>query len=575
MRRSARFAPLLLLAVLVGCAADTDEGVTSDEAALTEGSAEARAVLSLVNDTTVTAGELVREARITSPVGRDIVARRDGPDGQPGTDDDDPFETLREVDDVPGVGPATINRLLEYAKRKGLYQAGGATEAIFSPQPSDASHLVKVAREIDAAQGSIDIAMYSYSDAKIGEALGRAVARGVKVRFLFQDAPADARLPAASQPNSKSAKLEAIGVNVRFVNKIMHHKFMIVDGPRDDLQKAKTAHLVTGSANWSNSAATRYDENTIFLQNQEELALRFQREFDLMWSHSRDFAFADLPYELSSVAITDAAIPDSPNVGAYFTSSNFTVQGTTFSSTAANTVADALVAAIQGAQRSIKIASGHLRSRPVSEALIAKRRASPSVDIKVYLDGQEFIAKGTHDIQIADLERCLASATTDARRRACTDKGFLFGYQIGEAGIDVRYKYYAYRWSHGYAPQMHHKYMLVDGTTLFSGSYNLSDNAEHETFENMLVFKGAESAALVKAFDGNFEKIWKTGNDEGKLAALNARIDAGGDFPIVFDAMALTWTEVSALKQKIRTACPAVDSEAYRREPASHMSCRR
>ena len=574
-RVSIRLVPLLLMSLCAlgasACATDTqdDDSELGDDANLTEGSAEAKAVLALVNDRAVLADELLREARVTLTIGQAIVDRRNA----------DPFETLRELDDVAGVGPATINRLFEYAKRKGLFSPGGGagtSDVVFSPAPAESSHLTRIASEIDLATKSVDIAIYSYSDAKIGDALARAVVRGVKVRFVFNDAPADARLPVASQPGTKSFKLEQAGVNVRYINKIMHHKFMIVDGPRTDLAAAKTAHLVTGSANWSSSAATRFDENTLFLKNQEELVLRFQREFDNMWAHSRDFVGKDLPYELSTTNITDASIPDAPTKDVFFTSSNFAANGTTFSGTGANTVADALVAGINAATQSIHVASGHLRSRQVSEALIAKKAAVPALDVRVYLDGQEYIAKGTHQFQLDELQVCLTAAgASEAKKRSCLDKGFLFGYQIAEAGIDVRYKYYAYRWDHGYAPQMHHKFMVVDGATLFSGSYNLSDNAEHATFENMMVFKGAENAALVKAFDANFEKIWKTGRDENKLAALNTRIDQPGSFPIVFDSMALSWAEVNALKTKIRAACPAVDSPEYRSEPGSHMSCQR
>jgi phosphatidylserine/phosphatidylglycerophosphate/cardiolipin synthase-like enzyme len=120
---------------------------------------------------------------------------------------------------------------------------------------------------------------------------------------------------------------------------------------------------------------------------------------------------------------------------------------------------------------------------------------------------------------------------------------------------------------------MHHKFMAVDGTTLYSGSYNLSDNAEHDTFENMLVLKGAEHAALIASFEANFESIWKTGRDTDKLAAVNARIEQGGAFPIVFDPMALTHAEVTALKDKIRSACPSVDTPEFRSAAASHTVC--
>ena len=144
-------------------------------------------------------------------------------------------------------------------------------------------------------------------------------------------------------------------------------------------------------------------------------------------------------------------------------------------------------------------------------------------------------------------------------------------YQIGEAGISVKYKYYAYRWDHSYAPQMHHKYMVIDGATLYSGSYNLSDNAEHATFENMTVWRGPANAAIVKSFEDNFESIWQTG--QGKLAELDGQIEQDPRFPIVFEPMALSWSEVTALKQKIRAKCPAVDSAAFRSNAAAHRFC--
>jgi len=552
----------LALASSAACTADLQEDSTTDDMDLKEGSVEARAVLALVNDPDITADDLLREARVALTVGQEIVAHRAK----------DPFDTLRELDAIPGVGGATIARLFAYAKRKGL--AGGGTEVIFSPAPAEASHLVRIAKEIDLATTSVDIAIYSYSDAKITDALTRAVARGVKVRFVYNDGSADSRLPAGSA--STSSRLEASGVNVRFINPIMHHKFMIVDGPRDEIARAKTANLVTGSANWSSSAATKFDENTIIFQNQEELVLRFQREFDTMWSHSRDFAGKELPFDLSTTPIPDSAIPDSPSSHVLFTSANFSARDTTFSKTGTNTVSDGLVEGINGATKSIHIASGHLRARAVAEALVARKRAVPSLDVRVYLDGQEYIAKGTQEIQVAKVKACLAVAGDSVgKQRECTDKDFLFGFQIDEGGIDVRYKYYAYRWDFTYAPQMHHKFMAIDGTTLYSGSYNLSDNAEHGTFENMMVLKGPEHATLVKAFEASFESIWKTGKDENKLSALNARIDQGGEFPIVFDAMALTGDEVTALKQKIRAACPAVDSLEFRKLPSAHKVCNR
>src|SRR5690606_19134360 len=182
-------------------------------------------------------------------------------------------------------------------------------------------------------------------------------------------------------------------------------------------------------------------------------------------------------------------------------------------------VGDALVAAIYAAERSIRLASSHLRLRAVAEALIARAAESPGLDVRVYLDGQEFISHSGHQAQVRAHADCVSAAGDDeAALRACDDRGYYYGYAVGEAGVDVRYKYYAYRWHASYAEQMHHKYMLVDDDELWTGSYNLSANAEHNTFENMLVFRGPDHAELIAAFAANFEALWDTGR--GGLDAL-------------------------------------------------------
>ncbi len=142
------------------------------------------------------------------------------------------------------------------------------SSAIFSPQPIESGHTARIRQMVDAANSSIDIAMYSYSDADIGDALEGAIDRGVSVRFIFETANDDKKLSGPDLLNSKSGRLESAGVDVRFVKKIMHHKFIMVDGPRDDIAKAATAKITSGSANWSFNGAAFYDENTVFLRGQ-------------------------------------------------------------------------------------------------------------------------------------------------------------------------------------------------------------------------------------------------------------------------------------------------------------------
>ena len=526
--------------------------------------------------------EALKDAGVHTRAAKSISAHLLGPDGVFGTSDDASIETLEQLDAIKYVGPAALEQMLAIAQVDGATCGVGqvVTDVIFSPQPSDATHLVRVAEEIDRAERSLDIAMYSFSNYDILYAIERAIARGVKVRVIFEPAKDDRHDPAGTM----SWRLEEAGANVRYVNKIMHHKYVLIDGPREDLALASSGTLISGSANWSNSAGTRYDENTVFITGSEELNLRFQREFNLLWEHSRELEWGGAKeWDMNHVTIEEADIPVDPHVHAVFTSANFK---TTFSSRYGETfsrvrgrdeIANFLVSHIEEAKSSILIASGHLRSRPVAEAIMAKRMTDPDVEIRVYLDGQEFISDYWSGKQQRDLDDCLVEAGDSQNKiEDCYDKGFYFGYALGQAGVDVRYKAYSYRWHYRTAAQMHHKYLILDRETVIQGSYNLSDNAEHNTMENMALYSGAPFASLAASYVENFEAMWETGRAEGLYDEMMTEIDdagAGDSIPIVFDSMALTWEELDAYKDRVREVCPVINSTDYRDNPDKHYVC--
>ena len=572
---------LVIALMVVACGTETRESADGrDDVFLTGGKGDSpygtctdSQVLALVNDP-LTSFEVLRGIGVWPLSAREILKHRDGADELPGTADDDPFDDLRELDDVWWVGPKTIEVLAAAVAPR--CDAALAAQAIFSPQPYEESHLDRVRELIDGADASLDIAMYSFSDHNILAALGAARARGVQIRFLFEKANQDKSDPEGTW----SAKLEELGIDVRYVNKIMHHKYMIVDGPVASVDDAYTGTLVTGSGNWSNSAGTRYDENTVFLSGSGELLLRFQREFNHLWENSRDLVWADDLEFFATRPIPGAVIVDDHAVGAVYTSDNFDVKttsyGPTFSVvTGRNTIADALVAQIEAATESIHVASGHLRSRPVSEAILAKAAAHPEMDIRVLLDNQEYISAWKANDQEEKLAACLeAAGESESKIRKCMDKGFYFSYPLYEAGVPLRFKYYCYRWHYTYAVQMHHKYMIFDGRLVASGSYNLSDNAEHNTMENMVFYDASVLPDLTAAFEANFETLWIQGEAEGLYPGLLEEINLAEDgFSIVFEPMALGWEEVTVLKALIKEKCPQVNSEEFSSNPQSHTWC--
>lgn len=568
--------------IVVGCG-ETGEEVSPDgqfedgaDAGKSDGSefseCELASVLEWVNNPATTE-QTLRDEGVHTRAARNIIDYRDN------QDENNHFDDVEELDDVYFVGPVAFQQMVAAVEGE-CGGRDGQTEVVFSPQPYDDSHLVAVAEAIDGAELSVDIAMYSFRDSQIQDALERAINRGVVVRMLFNTANDDRSDP----EGSSSARLEEIGVDVRWINKIMHHKFVIIDGPQSAIEQSRTATLITGSANWSYSAATRYDENTVVINGNTEALLRFQHEFNHLWTHSRDFLWnEDLEYR-TTMEIAEAAIIDDPAIDTVFTSANFRVYessryGWTFSVLdGESVVSERLVELIWSAEESIHVASGHLRSRPVAEALMARLEQDPDLDIRVYLDNQEYLSEWSHNEQNDEVDACLEQAGDDQEdRQDCLDSGFLFSYALHQAGIPVRFKYYCYRWHYSYAEQMHHKYMVVDGRILVSGSYNLSDNAEHNTMENIVIYDAVAFPGLVAAFEENFEQLWVTGEDQGRYESLLEEItdESNSSFPIVFDPMALNWDEVTDLKDVVRDNCPDINTTDFRTEPQRHQVCYR
>jgi len=74
---------------------------------------------------------------------------------------------------------------------------------------------------------------------------------------------------------------------------------------------------------------------------------------------------------------------------------------------------------------------------------------------------------------------------------------------LARAGIPVRY----------FTPvggSMHHKFILVDGKTVVSGSYNLSNDAEFRSNEAMFF---STDEKIVAAFEAEFDKLWIIGKE--------------------------------------------------------------
>jgi len=389
-----------------------------------------------------------------------------------------------------------------------LHQSAFASiEVFFSPKGGVRDTILE---HLSQAQERIDIAMYSFSDPKIVSLTKDLARNGIKVRLILNQ---------AQRESEKSQAFEEAGIDVRYVNMVMHHKFGIIDGPLDASHEAPQATLLSGSHNWAASAENSYDEDFLLLKNEPEKILSFQAQFNLMWNKARDF-------EGPASDGTQSADIEAPFASIYFTSDNFKVipfrEGWSFRSAVSlqdGVAGQALIQAMDEAQESILIATAHFRRHDFYEALL--RALNRGVAVKIVLDGQEFNG--------------VAEGPEGSREH--------FDETLARQGAELRYKMYSRFWNHATAKQMHSKYMIVDDVRVLTGSFNWSENAELKTFENLVVLGDSEAAQ----YKENFEKIFSYGRED--LPALLKELRATGGHQLChFEPVSLSPQEAKTLR---------------------------
>ncbi len=140
--------------------------------------------------------------------------------------------------------------------------------AYFSPG-DDCLH--RICRFIKEAHRSLDICVFTITDDRIVAALAEAIDRNVHIRIISDDDKSE-------DHGSDLDRLLRMGIECRFdrTEAHMHHKFALADGQ----------HLLTGSYNWTRSAATVNDEN-IIVTNHPSLIKKFADKFSSLWEALR------------------------------------------------------------------------------------------------------------------------------------------------------------------------------------------------------------------------------------------------------------------------------------------------
>ena len=163
-------------------------------------------------------------------------------------------------------------------------------EVLFSPhRKRHPNHgLNWLADQLSSAQRNIDLALFVFSAQQLTSVLRERVEAGVRVRLVadpgFASRPfsevldllgvalpdRNCKIERGNEPFDKP--LKGIGTPRLARGDKLHHKFAVIDN--------KT--VITGSFNWSPSAAHTNDE-TLLVIHSPQLAQHFTREMDRLW----------------------------------------------------------------------------------------------------------------------------------------------------------------------------------------------------------------------------------------------------------------------------------------------------
>lgn len=137
-------------------------------------------------------------------------------------------------------------------------------EAHFSPG-DECRH--RITRLLERARSSVDICVFTITDNQLARPIREAHERGVAVRVITDNDKAEDR-----GSDAYDLAREGVPLRVDRSEHHMHHKYALFD---------KTT-LVTGSYNWTRSAA-RHNQENIIVSDDPRLVKRFQASFDEFW----------------------------------------------------------------------------------------------------------------------------------------------------------------------------------------------------------------------------------------------------------------------------------------------------
>lgn len=351
---------------------------------------------------------------------------------------------------------------------------------------------------IAQATTSVDVAVQELNLPSVAEALAKSQRRGVSVRLILEN---DYSTPEADNREAleiiQAAKVPQIDdtADGSRGSGLMHHKFVVIDNRL----------VITGSANFTYSGvhgdaddlSSRGNANALLKIADEAVAAQFTEEFNLMWGDGPNKNL-DSQFGLQK--------PLRPTYSTLLPNSRVTLKFSPVSATHPwSQSTNGLIAEILArSQRSIKAAlfvfseqqlANQLETQ-VSRGTRLQALIDPGFAYRSYSEALDMLG-----IVIPD-HRC----KVEAKNKLWTSPIFSVGIPNLPTG-----------------DKLHHKFAVIDDSTVVIGSHNWSHAANTNNDETLLVI---ESATVAAHFNREFERLYKEA-DLGETSLLTKKKEEG------------------------------------------------
>lgn len=339
-----------------------------------------------------------------------------------------------------------------------------------------------IIEQINSAKTSLDIAVQEINLSQLARAIVAKKKEGIRVRMVIEN---NYNLPLNKLNNNHGLGILK-SANVPIIDDredgskgsgLMHHKFIVIDGKK----------VVTGSTNFTlsdihgdfDNLETKGNANHLLVIDSPELAKLFTQEFNYLWGDGvgkkQDSLFGlkkpDRSPKTLNVGNTTLTLKFSPTspTKSWYNSPNGLIANT-----------------LQSANNSINLALFVFSDQGIANTL--QKKSLQGIEIKALIDtnfAYRYYSEGLDLLGVALPFKCKYEPDNNPWQNP-----------IEAVGIPNLEK----------GDKLHHKFGLIDNSTIITGSHNWSKAANHTNDETLLIIY---NPLIAQHFSREFDQLYQ------------------------------------------------------------------